>query len=189
MHAESPAFDEQDLYGFVHEVIEYEKQRPIDGLSPAERLERASERLAAAVARIGVRADEADGGQWSPREILAHIALVSQVFGWAAWAVGEGEQTTIDVLSFLRLRDLAGSGFSGLTVGELLAIARSEHDSTVAYLRGAGRVALDRRANVYPFPMGPEQIVQFHVCGHVEMHVEQLERAIGLGTDGDWAAA
>lgn len=189
MQAESPNFEEQDLYGFVHEVIEYEKNRPLDGLSAADRLERASERLAAVAGRIGPRADEAAGGQWSPREILAHIALVSQVFGWAAWAVGDGEQTAIDVLSFLRLRDLAGSGFAGLTVGELLAIALSEHETTVAYLRDAGQVALDRRATVYPFPMGPEQIVQLHICGHVEMHVEQLERAIGLGTDGDWAAA
>ena len=189
MHTHSPSFNEDDLYAFVQEVIEYEKARPLDALSIPDRLEKASERLAAAAGRIGSRADEARDGEWTPREIVAHITLVSQVFGWAAWAVGEGEQTGIDVLSFLRLRDLAGSGFSELPLEELIHIAVSEHEAAVGYLRYASPEALARRANVYPFPMGPEQIVQFHICGHVEMHVEQLERALGLGSVGDSAAA
>jgi hypothetical protein len=103
--------------------------------------------------------------------------------------VGKGEQTEIDVLSFLRLRDLAGAGFAELPLDELVHMAITEHETLVGYLRYASPEALARRATVYPFPMGPEQIALFHVCGHVEMHVAQLEQALGTGSVGDSAAA
>lgn len=189
MHIHSPSFDEDDLYAFIQEVVDHEKDRPLDGLSVPDRLERVSERLAEAAARIGPGGATAPDGEWTPREIVAHMVLVSQVFGWAAVAVGEGEQTAIDVLSFLRLRDLAGAGFAELPLDELVQMAVAEHEALVGYLRYAGPEALARRATVYPFPMGPEQIALFHVCGHVEMHVAQLEQALAAGSAGDSAAA
>ncbi|MGH2689787.1 MAG: DinB family protein [Actinomycetota bacterium] len=188
MHIRSPRFDEDDLYGFIHEVVEHEKARPLDGLSVPDRLERVSERLADLAAFVG-SAGTTPEGEWAPREIVAHMVLVSQVFGWAAVAVGEGEQTAIDVLTFLRLRDPAGAGFAELPLDELVQIAIAEHEALVGYLRYASPEALARRATVYPFPMGPEQIALFHVCAHVEMHLAQLERALGAGAAGDSAAA
>lgn len=177
MNVESMSFTEQDLYAFIREVIDYEVSRPLDGLPVTDRLEVASDRLAEVVGRMGDGARGVVEG-WSPKEILAHITLVSQVFGWATRAVGNGEQTEIDVTSFLLLRDLAGMGFAELPVAELLAIARAEHRSTIDYLRSADPEALERRARVYPFPLSVEQIAQFHVCAHLELHIEQLQEAL-----------
>jgi hypothetical protein len=187
VHIESTSFDEDDLHAFIHEVVAYEKARPLDGLPVPDRLERVSERLSDLATFVGT-ADAAPAGEWTPREIVAHMVLVSQVFGWAAVAVGEGEQTAIDVLSFLRLRDAAGATFAELPLDDLVHMAIAEHEALVGYLRYAGPEALARRATVYPFPMGPEQIALFHVCAHVEMHIAQLEQALA-GTAGDPAAA
>ena len=187
MHIQSPGFDEDERVEVVHEVVEHEKAHPPDGLPVPDRLERVSERLAD-LAGFAAPHAAAPSGERTPREIVAHVVPISQVFGWAASAVGEGEQTTIDVLSFLRLRDAAGAVFAEVPLGELVHMAIAAHEALVGYLRSAGPEALARRATVYPFPMGPEQIALFHVCAHGEMHVAQLERALG-GAGGDSAAA
>src|SRR5205809_377796 len=84
------------------------------GRALVERLEIASRRLAQVAGSIGPgsgRQPAPDGG-WTARETLAHIVLVSQVLGWATWAVASGEQDEITIMSFLALRDVAGEHFA-----------------------------------------------------------------------------
>src|SRR5207244_10244898 len=71
---------------------------------------------------------------WTPREVLAHIVLFSQVLGWGMWAIGSGEQDEIPLMSFLILRDVSGAQFARMPADELLAIARPELTSPIAFL-------------------------------------------------------
>lgn len=181
MEIESPRFTEDDLRAFFEEVVAYEQRRPKDGLTLVERLEAASSRLGTVVRGIapGGGRNPVPGGGWSARETLAHIVLVSQVLGWATWAVGSGEQDEITIMSFLSLRDVAGDQFAKVSATELLEIAQSEHVSTIEYLCMVDAEALARRARVGPFDLSAEEIARLLLCAHLELHIEQLESALG----------
>jgi len=187
MEIESPNFTEDDLRAFVDEVVAYERSRPKDGLTLVERLEAASRRLGEVVAYIAPGADRnpAPGGGWNARETLAHIVLVSQVLGWATWAVASGEQKEITIMSFLSLRDIAGDHFSKVSPRELVEIAQAEHLSTIEYLCMADAEALARRARVGPFDFSAEEIGRLLLCAHIELHIEQLESALGTRRRSD----
>ena len=181
MEIESPGFTEQDLRAFFDEVVAYEKTRPRAGLTLVERLEVASRRLEDAVRAMGPgggRQPAPDGG-WTARETLAHIVLVSQVLGWATWAVASGEQDEITIMSFLSLRDVAGEHFAKVSAKELLEIAQSEHVATIEYLCMADAEALARRAKVGPFDLSAEEIGRLMLCAHIELHIDQLMAALG----------
>lgn len=181
MEIESPRFTEDDLRAFFDEVVAYERARPKDGLTLVERLEAASRRLGRAAANIppGGGRDPQPAGGWTARETLAHIVLVSQVLGWATWAVASGEQDEITIMSFLSLRDVAGQGFAKVSTQELLEIAQGEHLNTMEYLCMADAEALARRAKVGPFELSAEEIGRLLLCAHIELHIEQLESALG----------
>jgi DinB family protein/adenylate cyclase associated (CAP) protein len=181
MEIESPGFTEDDLRTFFDEVVAYERTRPNDGRTLVERLEAASNRLEQVVGSIGPgggRQAAPDGG-WTARETLAHIVLVSQVLGWATWAVASGEQNEITIMSFLSLRDVAGEHFAKVSAQELLEIAQGEHLSTIEYLCMADAESLARRAKVGPFELSAEEIGRLMLCAHLELHIEQLESALG----------
>ena len=114
MEIESPSFTEQDLRDFFGEVRNYEDARPLDGLTVVERLEASLGRLEELVTFMGVlpppEQTEQTARDWTPREVLAHIVLFSQVLGWGMWAIGSGEQDEISLMSFLILRDGAPLG-------------------------------------------------------------------------------
>jgi hypothetical protein len=105
--------------------------------------------------------------------------LVSQVLGWATWAVASGEEDEITIMSFLSLRDVAGQGFAKVSAQELLEIAQDEHLSLMEYLCMADAEALARRAKVGPFELSAEEIGRLLLCAHIELHIEQLESALG----------
>jgi hypothetical protein len=181
MEIESPGFTEDDLSTFFDEVVAYERIRPNDGRTLVERLDAASTRLERVVGSSGPGGGRhaAPGGGWTARETLAHIVLVSQVLGWATWAVASGEQDEITIMSFLSLRDVAGEHFAKVSAQELLEIAQGEHLSTIEYLCMADADALARRAKVGPFELSAEEIGRLLLCAHLELHIEQLESALG----------
>lgn len=200
MEMESPSFTEQDLRAFIDEVVAYEEHRQLDGLTVVERLGAGIDRLGALVAlmgpgRAGQPASPATAGPgpdrgsakaWNAREILAHIVLVSQVLGWGMWAVGTGEQDEISLMSFLNLRDISGSTFAGMAARELLAIARHEITTAIEYLCLASPEEMGRVGRVGPFELTAEHIGQFLLCAHMELHIDQLERALTGAAAPSW---
>jgi hypothetical protein len=115
---------------------------------------------------------------WTPRQVLAHIVLFGQVLGWGMWAVASGEQDELPLLSFLILRDVSGAQFARMPAEELLAIARTELTSAIEFLCMADAGQMARVGKVGPFELTAAEMGELLLCAHLELHVEQLERAL-----------
>jgi hypothetical protein len=171
---ESPAFTEREMRGFLDEVIDHERQRLVD------RLEADSATLGklAPTLTLPQRGRDNSGG-WSVQEILAHIVVLSKFYGTVVYRVGSGKLSQVELLEAVQSRDLAGEQLSSLPADQLLAMAQRDHQRTIAYLRGADAAAMQRRAVLYEgFSMSAAEIAQLPLCGHLEIHLDQLERTL-----------
>jgi hypothetical protein len=173
MKIESPAFTDADLDAFLAEA------RGRERLALAERLEAASARLAPLVAQMGAPG-AAPGAGWSAHEILAHIAGLSKYYGVVAYRVGSGTTAEVDLLAAAREHDRVMRGLVARSPAELLAAIRADHRRTLDWLRSAELGALARWAD---FGGGrtlrAEEILRLGLCAHLEIHLDQLERALG----------
>jgi hypothetical protein len=168
---ESPAFSERELQGFLDEVVNRERERT------ADRLKAASARLAQVVAK-GVIEGDSDP-EWSGHEVLAHIAVLSKFYGVVVYQVGSGKRSEIDLLEQVQNRDVAGEQLSSLPVDQLLGMAQADHQRTERFLRSADAAAMQRRATLYEgTSMTALEIAQLPLCAHLDIHLDQLERAI-----------
>ncbi len=172
MEIESPAFTDADLEAFLAEC-RIQEQRAL-----AERLEAASARLAALVARMaGADANPTEG--WSTREILAHVAGLSKYYGVQAYRVGLGKTAVVDLLADVQQRDVVMQGLMAQSPAELLAAAQADHQQTLDWLRAAQPAALSRRADVGAGrTLSAEEILRLGLCAHLEIHLDQLEQAL-----------
>jgi len=171
---ESPAFTEREMRGFLDEVVEHERH------ALADRLEADSVRLGqlASTLTVSQRTRENSGG-WSAQEILAHIVVLSKFYGVLTSRVGSGKVSQVELLEAVQSRDPAGEQLSSLPPEQLLAMAQRDHQRTIAYLRGADAAAMQRRAVLYEgFSMSAAEIAQLPLCGHLEIHLDQLERTL-----------
>ena len=173
MRIESPAFTEREMRAFLDEQVDYERRRL------ADRLEADSARLGKLAATLTLPQTEMeDSGGWGAREILAHIAVLSKFYGVLTSRVGSGKVSQIELLEAVQGRDPAGEQLSSLPPDQLLAMAQRDHQRTIDYLRGADATAMQRRAVLYEgFSMSAAEIAQLPLCGHLEIHLDQLERA------------
>ena len=174
MRIESPAFTEREMRGFLDEVVDHERYRL------ADRLQADSARLGklAATLTLPQRGKE-DSGGWSAQEILAHIVVLSKFYGVLTSRVGSGKVSQVELLEAVQSRDPAGEQLSSLPPDQLLAMAQRDHQRTIDYLRGADAAAMQRRAVLYEgFSMSAAEIAQLPLCGHLEIHLDQLERTL-----------
>ena len=174
MKIESTGFTAADLDHYRDELIDHER------LVLADRLERASARLET----LGVGVGEQSSGteaEWNPREVLAHIAVLSKFYGMLAYKIGSGQMTELDLLGNVNLRDVLGEQLAHEPATTLVAMARSDHERTVRWLRSADAAAMRRECVVDDgrSVMRAEDIAREALIGHLELHVEQLERALG----------
>lgn len=175
MRIESPAFTEREILGSLDEFRDHERGRLVN------RLEAASTRLAELVRNIPFTSGghSASSDEWTPQEVLAHIAVLSKFYGVLTYQVGSGKMTELDLLPQVRDRDVAGEQMSSLPPEELLAFAQRDHHRTIAYLRSADAVAMQRRAIFWDgLSMSAWEIAQLPLCAHLEMHLDQLERTL-----------
>ena len=174
MRIESPDFTEREILGSLDEFRDHERQQL------ANRLEADSKRLAELVGNIPSTSERgAAGDEWTAREILAHIAVLSKFYGVLTYQVGSGKTTELDLLSQVRDRDLAGEQMSSLPAEQLLAFAQRDHQRTIAYLRSADATAMQRRAIFWDgLSMSAWEIAQLPLCAHLEMHLDQLARTL-----------
>jgi hypothetical protein len=105
--------------------------------------------------------------------------VLSKFYGTVTYRVGSGKLSQIELLEAVQSRDPAGEQLSSLPAAELLAMAQKDHQRTIAYLRSADSVAMQRRAVLYEdFSMSAAEIAQLPLCAHLEIHLDQLERTL-----------
>ena len=172
MKIESPAFTQTEVDGFLDQQLEHERMRLV------ERLEAASDRLAALVPRIPE--DRSDGDAWTTHETLAHIAVLSKFYGVMVHRVASGQMTEVDLLANVNLRDVAGEQMAAMSRDDLLQTIRADHARTAKLLRAAEPSALRRSVKLTNGEsVTAEFIARYPLINHLEEHIEQLERELG----------
>jgi hypothetical protein len=171
MKIESTAFTEADLQSFLDNQVDRER-----GVL-ADRLERASERLARVAPRIKV---EHGDDQWTEYEVLAHIAVLSKFYGVLVHKISSGQMTEIDFLGNVNLRDVAGQQMAQIDPGELLRMILADHARTIKLLRSVEAASLRREAKAEGVgTVTAEFVARYPLINHLEEHVDQLERSLG----------
>ena len=173
MKIESPGFTAADLERAGDELKDHERQ------VLADRLERASARLAELGLRAGEEPARPEDG-WSSTEVLAHIVVLSKFYGMLTYKIGSGQMTELDLLGNVHLRDVLGEQLAEKPPAELVRMALADHRRTVEYLRSADAAAMRRQCVLDGgrAVMRAEDFAREALVGHLELHVEQLERAL-----------
>jgi hypothetical protein len=171
MKIESTDFTATDVQGFLDEMLDHER------MVLADRLERASERLAHLAPRV--KAGHGDDA-WSAHEVLAHIAVLSKFYGVLVHKISSGQLTELDLLSNVNLRDVMGAQMAEIAPSELLQMALADHARTLKLLRASEAPSLRREAKLEDGSMiSADQIARLPLINHLELHVAQLERTLG----------
>ena len=195
MKNESTAFTETDLQGFLDEMIDH------DRLALADRLQRASDRLAEYAPLV--TAGHGQGGQggasgagsarpdaprgdvppqndvWSAHEVLAHIVVLSKFYGVIFHKVSSGKMTELDLLNNVGLRDAMDEQMAQIEPGELIRMALDDHARTIKGLRAADAASMRRVVKVdRGETMTAEEVARLPLISHLELHIDQLMRAL-----------
>ena len=171
MKIESTAFSHADVEQFLDEFLDHDRNLL------ADRLEKASARLA----QLGPRVRAGSGGdEWSPHELLAHIAVLSKFYGVLVHKISSGQMTEVDLLENVNLRDIFGERMAQLEPAELLGMALADQARTLKLLRSVEPSSLRRKAKLETGEMiGADEIARLPLVNHLELHVDQLERSLG----------
>src|ERR1700681_2787773 len=170
MKLESPTFTRSDVERFLEEMLDHDRH------ALADRLEKASARLA----ELGPRVRAGHGeSQWSDHELLAHIAVLSKFYGVLVHKISSGQMTELDLLENVNLRDVVGEQMAQIEPAELLRMALSDQARTLNLLRSAEASSLRRTARQENGEqISAEEVARLPLINHLEMHVDQLERAV-----------
>lgn len=175
MKIESAAYTKTDFENFLNVELDSERNQL------ADRLERASARLAKVGSRI--KAGRGEGAEWNGHEILAHIAGFSKYYGVLVHKVASGQLTDVDLMSSTNIRDESIVQMSAMEPADLLRMALDAHARTVKELRTLDLAAFRNKANVeggvWFSPVGPDFLARYPLVNHLEAHVEQLEKLLG----------
>ena len=171
MTNESTTFTATDLHGFLDEMIEH------DRLALADRLQRASERLA----EYGplVTAGRGDNDAWSAHEVLAHIVVLSKFYGVVFHKVSSGKMTELDLLNNVGLRDAMDEQMAQIEPKELIRMALEDHARTIQALRTSDAASMRRIVKVDGGEtMTAEEVARLPLISHLELHIDKLLRAL-----------
>jgi len=170
MKIESTAFTRADVEQFLDEMLDHDRQ------ILADRLEKASSRLAEVGSRVAIGSGD---GEWSPHELLAHIAVLSKFYGVLVHKISSGQMTALDLLENVNLRDVVGEQMARTEPAELLRMSLADQARTLKLLRSADPASLRRQAiQENGEPMSAIDVARLPLINHLEMHVDQLERAV-----------
>jgi hypothetical protein len=170
MKIESPAFTRTDVEQFLDEMLDHDRH------ALGDRLEKASARLA----ELGPRVKAGRGeSEWSEHELLAHIAVLSRFYGVLVHKISSGQMTELDLLENVNLRDVVGEQMAQIEPAELLRMALADQVRTLRLLRTAGASSLRRTAKQENGELiSAIEVARLPLVNHLEMHVDQLERAV-----------
>jgi hypothetical protein len=171
MTNDSTTFTATDLQGFLNEMTDH------DRLALADRLQRASDRLAEY--GLLVTAGPGDNGVWSSHEVLAHIVVLSKFYGVVFHKVSSGKMTELDLLNNVALRDAMDEQMAQIEPKELIRMALEDHARTIAGLRNADAASMRRVVKVDGGEtMTAEEVARLPLVSHLELHIDQLLRAL-----------
>jgi hypothetical protein len=171
MKIESTSFTRVEVEQFLDQMLDHDRQLL------AERLEHASERLAALGPRVKAGSGEAE---WSQHELLAHIAVLSKFYGVLVHKISSGQMTELDLLQNVNLRDVVGERLAQVEPAELVRMALADQARTLQLLRTADASSMRRTAKQENGELiSAEEVARLPLVNHLEMHVDQLERALG----------
>jgi hypothetical protein len=167
---ESTAFTRADVEQFLDEMLDHDRH------ALADRLEKASARLA----ELGPRVKAGHGeSQWSEHELLAHIAVLSKFYGVLIHKISSGQMTEVDLLQNVNLRDVVGEQMAQIEPAELLRMALADQARTLELLRTAAASSLRRTAKQENGELiSAVEVARLPLVNHLEMHLDQLERAL-----------
>jgi hypothetical protein len=172
MTEDSTTFTATDLRGFLDEMVDQ------DRLMLADRLQRASERLA----EYGQLVTGGHGGQgsaWSAHEVLAHIVVLSKFYGVVFHKVSSGKMTELDLLNNVGLRDAMDEQMAQIEPKELIRMAVEDHARTIRGLQAADAASMRRVVDVGGGEtMTAEEVARLTLVSHLELHIDQLARAL-----------
>jgi hypothetical protein len=193
MTDESTTFTATDLQGFLDEMVDH------DRLMLADRLQRASERLAeygelvtpghgkgaqggasgAGSARPDAPRGDVPPQAWTAHEVLAHIVVLSKFYGVIFHKVSSGKMTELDLLNNVGLRDAMDEQMAQLEPKELIRMALEDHERTIKALRAADAASMRRVVKVDGGEtMTAEEVARLPLISHLELHIDQLARAL-----------
>lgn len=165
------SFTMDDVRSFMDTYVDRERHML------ADRLQEISDRVAELGARV--KDEPGDGKQWNAKEILAHIAVVSKFYGVLVHRVASGKLSDFGLLEQVNLRDVAGKQMSELPAEELVRAARDDQARTIEALRHSEPSALRRTMRIDDGTvMSAEDIARLPLVSHLELHLEQLEKAL-----------
>src|SRR6266702_4923858 len=172
MKIESPAFTLDDVKTFMDTYLDRERNLL------ADRLQLASERLAALAPRI--KAEQGDESSWSAHEMLAHLAVLSKFYGVLVHRISSGQLPNMDLLEAVHLRDTVGHQMSQLEPADLLRVTVVDHERTIKTLRTTEVKALRQTAELGDgITMTAEEVARLPLISHLEMHIDELEQLLG----------
>lgn len=172
MKIESPAFTLDDVRSFMDVYLDRERN------ILADRLEAASDRLAALGPRI--TAEAGSDGEWNAHELLAHLAVLSKFYGVLVHRAASGQLPNMNLLEAVNLRDTAGLQMAQLAPDELMRMTLADHARTIKTLRTTDVAALRTQARLGDgITMTAEEIARLPLVSHLELHIEELERKLG----------
>jgi hypothetical protein len=171
MKIESPDFTMADVDAFIDEMQDHDRTLLVD------RFEKASARLAL----VGVRVESGAGeSEWSAHELLAHIAVLSKFYGVIVHRIVTGRMTELQLLENVNMRDVVGEQMAKIEPAELVRMALADHARTLELLRTVDAASLRRTAKLEDGrAMSAEEVARLPLVNHLEMHVDQLEKALG----------
>jgi hypothetical protein len=172
MKIESAGYSATELISFINDLEDQDRQ------VLADRLERASHRLA----QIGprVKPGRGEGDEWSDVEVLAHIAGFSKFYGVLVHRMVSGKVADVDFLQATQMRDGSIDQMADMEPADLLRMALTDHARTINELRTVAAGSLRRRANLPDGgTMTAEEVARLSLVVHLENHVNQLEKSLG----------
>jgi hypothetical protein len=173
MKLESPGYTVEDLERFVDELVDHERG------ALADRLEAASKRLTELGARVPAQPGDPGTAAWNAHEILAHIAVLSKFYGVLTYQIGSGRLTELGLLENVHLRDVMGSELAKSPPAQLVEMALADQRRTLEYLRSAAPGDLRRECIADGrWRFTAEDMARRPLVAHLELHLDQLERAL-----------
>ncbi len=171
MKIESPAFTLDDVKTFMDTYLDRERNLL------ADRLQIASERLAALAPRI--KAEHGDENSWSAHELLAHLAVLSKFYGVLVHRISTDQLPNMNLLEAVHLRDTVGHQMSQLEPADLVRMTVADHERTIKTLRTSDPQALRKTAELGDgITMTAEEVARLPLVSHLELHIDQLEKLL-----------
>jgi hypothetical protein len=175
MKSESANYTKTDFENFMDGELDSERNQL------ADRLERASARLAKVGPKIQVGGG--DGDEWNGHEVLAHIAGFSKYYGVLVHKVAGGQLPEVDLMAGTNIRDESIIQMSAMEPAALLAMALEAHARTAKELRTLDLTAFRNKTNVaggvWFSPVNADFLARYPLVNHLEAHVGQLEKLLG----------